>query len=751
MTVTVSAGDLSEFCFPEGSLGVMPTVERMHEGTSAHKKLQNIYKENESIKYEREVPLEITVTYGEVTLKIQGRADGIFTDKTNWFIHEIKSTYCAHHTIEKPLKRQHKAQMMIYAYIYAKELNIAEIKGRLSYFCLSDDQIVDFEYTFDYGALENAFNQMAEQYALFIKKQLDAQKALKETASHLKFPFPSFRKGQREGAKQIYSAIIKSKNLFLQAPTGTGKTVMALFPAIKHLKDEDARIFCLSAKNQTMSVTEQALKLMREQGLKIKTCTITAKAKCCFKEIQDCTPEGCEYSLDYYPKLHNALPEIMEIDDYSAENILMLAEKYKLCPYELSLELALLSSVIICDYNYLFDPVVYLKRFFDENGNYIFLIDEAHNLIERARDMFSLTLEQKRLREIKKLFAKDDPLYRSFGKILTELNKLIKHYAENGEADDISKLFYAIMNNGDAINKRSQVFKVPNDAVLFQKELVRLSTLWEYYNEEDFRLYFTSSALVLECIDPSKMLEESIKKGFSSIFYSATLSPYEFYKNSILPSSEAFGYMTEYPFPKENLTVLADYTVDTRYVNREKYYSIIAEKLDKYFSYTKGNVMVYFPSYNFMEEVRVFTKSDVLLQKSESDSETRKEFLDAFKPEGKIMGFAVMGSHFGEGIDIKNLDGIIIVGVALPKFNEARKHIEEHFQKKYQKGFEYAYVYPGINKVCQASGRLIRGESDKGFIILMDNRFRTYRELLPPHWNVKIISSDDDVKKHLID
>ncbi len=747
MNVTVSAGELSEFCFPEGSLGVMPSVDRMIEGSSAHKKLQNAYKENEAIKYQREVPLEILVEFGELTLKIQGRADGVFFDKKDWFIHEIKSTYCSHESIEKPLKLQHKAQMMIYAYIHAKSLSISQIKGRLSYFCLGDEQIVDLDYTFEIGALESAFYKMAEKYALFIKKQLKAQEDVTETAKALEFPFPGFRIGQHEGAAQIYSAILKNKNLFLQAPTGTGKTVMALFPAIKYLKDDNARIFCLSAKNQTMSVTQQALDLMRSKGLKIKSCTICAKAKCCFKDVQDCSPENCEYSLDYYPKLNNALSELLNEDNYSTENILKFAEKFKICPYELSLELALYSSVIICDYNYLFDPVVYLKRFFDIEGKYIFLIDEAHNLIERGRDMYSFILEQRKLREIKKLFNKDDKLYKSFGKILTELNKLIKHYAETNEVDSLEKLTFAILNNNEALNKRLQTALVPNDALLYQKELMRFNTLFEYYNPEDFRLYLTGSTLNLECIDPSKMLEESIRKSFSTILYSATLSPYEFYKNSILPEAEAFGYLTEYPFDKNNLTVLADYSVDTRYANREKYYGIIAQKLDKYFSYTSGNVMVYFPSYKFMEEVRSLSQNEILVQPSDSNAQSRQEFLDAFKVDGHIMGFAVMGSHFGEGIDIKNINGIIIVGVALPQFNDARRHIEEHFQQKYQKGFEYAYVYPGINKVCQASGRLIRNESDKGFIILMDNRFRTYKELLPPHWNVKIIKNDDDVRK----
>ncbi len=749
MLVQISAGDLSEFCFPQGSLGVMPSVDRMFEGTKAHKKLQNVYKEDESIKYKSEVPLEIVKEYNNFSLKIQGRADGIFFDKKDWYIHEIKSTYTSFKSIEQPLKLAHKAQMMIYAYIYAREQALDTIKCRLSYFCLEDEQIVNFEYTFDFSALKLFFDQMTDEYSALINQRLEAQKKLQTSASALSFPFDSFRLGQREGATQIYSAIVKNKNLFLQAPTGTGKTAMALFPAIKYLAQDDAKIFCLSAKNQTMTVTQQALDLMRKKGLKIKSCTISAKSKCCPMEVQDCSPESCPYSLDYYEKLHKALPVILEEDNYSSENIAFFAEKYQICPHELSLDLSMEANVIICDYNYLFDPVVYLRRFFDFDGRYVFLIDEAHNLIERGRDMYSFTIHQQDLREMKKLFAKEDKLFKSFSRILTHLNKAIKSYKETGKIDDIANLSFAILDNSEIINAVSMHKKIPVEAVFYQKDLLRFVTLLDYFSEEAFKLYATEKSIVLECIDPSEMLENSIKKSLSCVLYSATLTPYEFYKNSILPQSEAFGFLSPYPFDPDKLTVLADYSIDTRYSNREKYFDIIAEKLKKYKNAVSGNVLVYFPSYKFMNEVSSRMDMDILTQPQESDIREREEFLSRFNENSDIYAFAVMGSHFGEGIDIKNIKGIIIVGVALPQYNTARENIQEYFQKKYSKGFEYAYVYPGINKVCQASGRLIRNENDSGFIILMDGRFRKYKHLLPAHWNIKEIKNTADAEKIL--
>ena len=743
MIIQISAGELSEFCFPEGSLGVMPTLERMFEGTSAHKKLQNVYKEDESIKYEKEVPLEFIKDYGEFSLKIQGRADGIFFNKKDYFIHEIKSTYCAKDSLSAPLKRAHKAQMMIYAFIFAKNNDLSEIKGRLSYFCLSDDNIVDFEYSFPYEPLFEVVNEMLDDYASLIKEHLKSIKALKETAKTLDFPFENYRIGQKEGAKQIYSALKKNKNLFLQAPTGTGKTLMALFPTVKYLQDEDVRVFCLSAKNQTMSVTEQALNLMREKGLKIKSTVISAKAKCCLMEKQDCNPDYCPYARNYYKKVHDALPEILKEDNFNTESIKNFSQQYEVCPYELSLELSLFSSVIICDYNYLFDPVVYLKRFFDIKGNYVFLIDEAHNLIERTRDMYSFTIKQSDLREIKKLFEKENPLKKSFGKILTHLNKLIKKFEETSEItkDDLKDICYAIFSNGETVNKFLQNFVVPYEAVLYQKDLMRFVTIVEKINNDDFRIFADSHSLNVVCIDSSEFIEESIEKSNSAIFYSATLSPFEFYKNSMLPAKEVFGYSLPYPFNPDNLKVYADYSVNTRFTLREENYPVIAKKLDEYLTKTDGNVFVYFPSFKFMNEVYSFMETPAVLQQTDSDKEMRQEFLDNLNSDEKVCLMGVMGSHFGEGIDIKNIDGIIIVGLGLPQFNETRNHIQEHFEEKYKKGFEYAYVYPGINKVCQASGRLIRNESDKGFIILMDDRFRKYKNLLPPHWNITQIKN----------
>lgn len=737
LKAAVSAGDIAEFCFPEGSLGTMPSVDRMQRGTAAHRKLQNAYSENESIKYRREVPLEGNFESDRVVLTIQGRADGIFFDKTDWYIHEIKSTYCTADSVSAPLKAAHKAQMMVYACIFASQQGLETVKCRLSYFCLSDDSIVNFDYTFSSSALYEFVKKMADEYSELILRRHEHNVNLILSSSALEFPFSHFRPCQREGAVQVYSAIKKEKFLFLQAPTGAGKTMMALFPAVKSLAENSGRIFCLSAKNQTMALNETSLNLMREKGLKIKSCTVSAKSKCCLQDVQDCSPEKCPYSLDFYKKFHRALSEMLALDAYTPEVLKKFALKYEICPYELSLELSLECDVIICDYNYLFDPTVYLRRFFDVDGNYIFLIDEAHNLVERGRDMYSGSVRQKDLRDIKKQLSKENKLYGSFSRVLTEFNKLLK---KDLNKDALKGLLNSILSLSDAIMQPN----IPADVTAYIKELMRFTALFEYFSPENFCLYCDKSELILQCTDPAAMLENSLKKGSSAILYSATLSQYEFYKNCIMPEIESFGYRAEYPFNRDNLTVFADYSVDTRYSVREDFYEKIARNIKICRKNSKGNIFVFFPSYEFMHRVGEYCDF-VLFQPADSDLETREEFLNNFSESESAVAFGVLGSHFSEGLDIKNLRGIIIAGIGLPKFNRQRENIQHHYEEKFRRGFDYAYVYPGINKVCQASGRLIRSENDRGFIFLMDSRFRRYRHLLPEHWAISEVKSEDDI------
>ena len=728
----ISAGDLAEFCFPEGSLGTMPSLERMHIGSRAHKKLQNVYSENEKIKYQREVPLDITFVRENITLKVQGRADGIIFDKKNYCIHEIKSTFIHFDSIDSPIKKAHKAQMMIYAYIYALNNNLSTIKGKLSYFCLNNDEIVDFEYSFDFEPLKSAVEAMVEEYVKLLKIKKKSEDEFEKTKTPLPFPFDNFRVSQREGAAQVFSAIKNNKNLFIQAPTGSGKTIMTLYPAVKAC-EKAQKIVCLCAKNQTMRVNNDAINLMRKKGLTVKSLVITAKSKACLMENVDCNPDICPYALDFYPKFYFALEEILITDDFSAEKINEIAQKYRICPYELSLELSEFCNIIIADYNYLFDPCVYIKRLFDNAGKYVFLIDEAHNLVERGRDMYSSFISKKEIRKIKKDLDKKSKLYRRLTSLNTQINKFIK------QENELKDVVYASFSCLEAAEESAP----PASCALFMQELVRFNTIYSLLDDK-FKVFCDEDKVKIQCLDASNFLEENILKGNSAILYSATITPYEFYKSNILPTVESFGYSLPYPFDKQNLLVLADYGIDTRYEKREQYFKIIAQKIKACFEQAQNNIVVFFPSYAFLKSVCEICDFEVLIQEQQMTADEKAVFLEEFKNK-KICAFCVMGSHFSEGIDFYNLSGIIIVGVALPQFNIERENIKEYFDNQ-QKGFEYAYLYPGINKVCQASGRLIRKAEDKGFILLLDNRFKLYKYLLPTYWD---ITETKDIKQDL--
>lgn len=742
--VSVSAGDIAEYCFPEGSLGSMPSVERMQKGTAVHKKLQNAYQENEDISYRREVPLECSFETENAVISVHGRADGIFGDEKDWYIHEIKSTYCASASIETPLKSAHKAQMMIYACIFAKEKQLKDIKCRLTYYCISEDSTVNFDYTFSIDGLCDFTQQMAQRYSQLIYLRRKRREELVLSSVNLRFPFEEFRKGQRDGALQVYSAIKNRRYLFLQAPTGSGKTVTALFPAVKLLAEDEFKIFCLNAKNQTRSVNEQCLNLMREQGLKIRSCTVSARSKCCFTKEQNCSPDICPYSLDFYKKLPNCLAEMLNLYSFTPEVIAEYAKKYEVCPHELSIALSNECDVIICDYNYLFDPTVYLKNFFDTGGDYLFLVDEAHNLPDRGRDMYSIVIDPLELRQVKKKLQKGDALYKRFSRILTETNKLIK--TENPNTDSLDGLKSAIGLLNDSL--QSDTLALPSEIILYAKELLRFNTLTEYYNENDFRI-FSDGKLNLQCTDASKMIENSLNKGFSAIMYSATLSPYFFYKNCIMPESETFSYKCEYPFSPENLTVFADCTVDTRYSCRDDYYKKIAENIILCRKNTNGRLFCFFPSYEFMNRVSELCNF-ALTQPYASDQEARNAFLEEFLKNENSVAFCVMGSHFGEGTDIRGIKGIIVTGLGLPKYGTFCENIRNHFEKKYGSGFDYAYVYPGINKISQSAGRLIRTKDDSGFIFLMDSRIPRYFHLLPDYWNIKTVKKSEDITRILL-
>jgi len=761
---------LAEYCTAKGHLATSAGgTQRLSEGIAAHKKLQKQYMSKEDMQYQKEVSLTFDCIREHYILRLSGRADGIFiTDDEKTIVHEIKSTYIPCSLILEPQSLSHLAQMKIYAYIYAVQNNLSSIGMRLTYFSLEEEKEHSFCFEAGMEELTCEFEAFIEDYCLLADLCVQHKKELINSSEKLQFPFENYRSFQREAAAQVYTCVKEGNTLFLEAPTGTGKTIATLFPAIKALGNNLCeKIFYLAAKNQTLLVAADALELMRQNGLSIKSIVITAKEKSCMLKTVDCDAELCPYAADYFTKLHSALPEIGKNNNFNYSDIIAFAEKYQLCPYELSLSLAEICDVVICDYNYLFDPQAKLKRFFTLGGQYAFLIDEAHNLVERSREMFSATLTKEQILSMRALCRPMPKLFKALSKLNTAMNALAAQKDEpylilNEPPKEILHCVENILSKIEEYAFAGQ--PLPKDAVLGLKDLLRYVKISEQYSNEYYTTYCEGEkncfSIQLFCLQPSPFIRDALNKGNSAVLFSATLSPYCFYFSMLGGDESTYSYSLPSPFESENLLVCADYSIDTTYAARAASYAAIASRIYCACKTKKGNFMAYFPSFEFMNNVlahfyQLEFDGKVLVHSSGFNKTQREEFLDQFiiEQEATLIGFTVMGSHFGEGIDLvgEALIGVIIVGVGLPMVNFQRQLLKEYFDETLDSGFDYAYTYPGMNKVLQAGGRVIRTHTDKGFILLLDRRFsrEQYSALLPAHWHVNRVKNEHHLTEML--
>lgn len=532
-------------------------------------------------------------------------------------------------------------------------------------------------------------------------------------------------------------------------------------------EDKTSKIFYLTAKTITREVAQNTISLMRKKDLNLKAVTITAKEKICKMEEVNCNPEYCPYANGYFDRINNSLKDILlKYNDYSKENIEKISEEYMLCPFELSLDLTNLSDVIICDYNYVFDPRVYLKRFFDtKTTDYTFLIDEAHNLVDRAREMYSATLNEEKFVKVKKLISKKD-------KRITRVIKEIQSYFED-KLEDLTTL-----DENDLVESEAplELCEILSSFIKFvdeylartneeNEELMDLYfdvysflSISDFYDKNYTTIYtktFNGMTIKIYCVNPQKVIEEKMKKAKSNIIFSATLIPMDYFMKMYSYDEEDFIINLKSPFDVKNRLLIIGDNVATTYNKRFETSCDIASYIANCVQAKKGNYMVFFPSYKYMELVFEKMKENypdinTSIQESNMSEEEKEEFLSMFDEDNKEthVGFCVLGGHFSEGIDLTNdkLIGVIIVGVGMPQIGIERDIIKDHM-KDSNKGFDYAYVYPGMIKVLQAAGRCIRTDDDKGVILLLDNRYsqRRYQSLFPYEWdpNFRVRKSDD--------
>lgn len=756
--IRISVRNLVEFIFRSGDIdnriGKGAQKEAMQEGSRMHRKIQG----RMGMEYRAEVPLKLEVPQEQYVLALEGRADGIITNADGVTVDEIKCMYTDVARFEEPIF-VHKAQAMSYAYIYALQNGLDQISVQLTYCDLDTEEICRFEEAFSFFWLERWFQDMMEAYRKWTDFQFAWRKIRQTSIQTLEFPFP-YREGQYKLVGDVYRTIHRKKILFIQAPTGTGKTISTLFPAIRAVGENlGDKIFYLTAKTITRTVAKNTCDLLKAKGYRGKVIVLTAKEKMCPCEEMDCNPSNCLRAKGHYDRVNDAVYDLITTEeDFTRERMLAQAEKYQVCPFEMSLDASLYADIIICDYNYVFDPNVYLKRFFseEEKGDYIFLVDEAHNLVERGREMYSAVLVKEEILTVKKLVRGKD---RKLEAALEKCNRQMLEWKRECETytiyESIGAFAFSLMRLMSLLDiflqsrgempERKEVTEFYLNLRHFMNMFERVDENYVLYSDFDETDRF---CLHLYCVNPSVNLQECLERGKSTIFFSATLLPVNYYKNLLSSKKDNYAVYADSAFREEQRLLFIGRDVSSLYTRRTLgEFHRIALYIQQVLRAKKGNYLIFFPSYRFMEDVyEQFLavneqEADCMMQSGNMNEADREEFIQEFSnPRGKsLAAFCVLGGIFSEGIDLKEdlLIGVLIVGTGLPQICNQREILKEYYQEENGQGFDYAYQYPGMNKVLQAAGRVIRTASDRGIIGLLDERFlrSDYRQLFPREWS----------------
>lgn len=771
----ISVRNLVEFIFREGDIdnrrGKLPNADAMMEGSRLHRKIQ----QSMGPGYQAEVPLKYTVENDLYELTIDGRADGIFTNDDGLVvIDEIKGIYKNLDHLEQPIY-VHQAQALVYAYIFALQNELEKIAVQMTYVNLDIETMKYFQQEFTFAELTEWFTHLVESYQKWADFQCQWKKKRQASIQGLEFPF-EYRKGQKQLVSDVYRTIHRRKNLFIQAPTGVGKTISTIFPAVKAVGENlGDRIFYLTAKTITATVAKETFALLRDKGYVAKTIQLTAKEKLCPCEEMECNPVNCPYAKGHFDRVNDAVYELLQDSDmFTREEILAQAEKHQVCPFEMSLDVATWVDNIICDYNYVFDPNVYLKRFFQEGikGDYIFLIDEAHNLVERSREMYSASLCKEDFLAVKRIMK---PYSKKIERLLERCNKVLLEYKRECETyvlhEHIGNFSFSLMNLASELDEflqspmefsgKKEVLDLYFDIRNFLRVEEDLDEKYQIYSEiqED-----GSFVLKLFCVDPSTKLQQCIDKGNATIFFSATLLPIQYYKSLLSTDPDNYAIYAETTFTEDQRLLLFGNDVSTKYTRRNvSEFKRMADYIRKVVHCKKGNYMAFFPSYKLMQQVyEAFMELDgglakSICQESGMKEEAREAFLQSFEEEydTSFVAFCVMGGIFSEGIDLTNdkLIGAIVVGTGLPQISNEREILKNYYDHVSGEGFDYAFRFPGINKVLQAAGRVIRTTEDRGIILLLDERFlqSDYQGLYPREWAKREICNVSNVEERVLD
>ena len=752
-TIRISVRNLVEFVMRGGDIDNRRTSsaekDAMQAGSRMHRKIQK----RQGADYHAEVSMKHRVEQEDYQILVEGRADGIIEAVSGVTIDEIKCVYMDIRQLEEPLP-VHLAQALCYGYMYCCDHeNVNTITIQITYCNLETEEIRRLKQDKTREELETWFQGLIHEYLKWAEYLYRHTLRRDESLRELEFPY-KYRAGQKELAVSVYRALARKRNLFIQAPTGIGKTLSVVYPSLKSMGNGNGeKLFYLTAKTITRSVAENCFFLLRERGMLFTTVTITAKEKLCPLEKTECNPDVCPYAKGHFDRVNDAVFDILhEQQGITRKIILDYAEKYQVCPFEFCLDISSWADGIICDYNYVFDPNARLKRYFADGnqGDYLFLIDEAHNLVSRAREMFSACLVKEDILLVKKIIkGRSRKLERELERCNRNLLELKRESAEYRVL--LASNLLGVMGEFDSFLEEEKEFPERELVLQFYFDLRHFLNMYDGLDDH-YRIYTElgedgNFRLYLFCIDPSRCLNACLEKGIAGIFFSATMIPVMYYKKLLSGNPEDFAVYANSPFDREKRLILVAKDVSSRYTRRNKAeFGKVADYIMMLAQSHVGNYMVFFPSYRYMEVVEQILDERYdgsfrwQMQTKRMTEEEREEFLALFeeKREQSFVGLCVLGGIFSEGIDLKaeRLEGTIIVGTGLPMVCSEQEILMQYFADQGENGYDYAYQYPGMNKVLQAAGRVIRTAQDRGVILLLDDRFLRpeIQDLFPREW-----------------
>ncbi len=756
-TVILPVRRLAEFLLRGGSIdNRFGGVDSATEGSRIHRWLQKQGGKD----YRSEVWLTLDRERGGINYRLEGRADGI-VDEALPVIDEIKTLKIPLDRVDENFNRAHWGQAQCYAAMYSLLHNEGHVAVQLTYVRRDADspagigEIKRFRREFSRDELIAFLDGLLEEYGEWARRQLEWAEKRDASIRALSFPYGAYRPGQREMAAAVYRTIAASGRLFSQAPTGIGKTVSTLFPAVKAVGEGLVdRLFYLTAKTITRQAAEQALERMETNGLRFKSVTLTAQDKICFLgERRECQPETCPYANGHYDRVNEALRALLDSADRLTRPVVeRCAREHRVCPFELALDAALWCDGIIGDYNYAFDPQVYLRRFFQEvTERYVFLVDEAHNLVDRAREMYSAGLNRSDFTRAVKRLPPRDPVK----KPLRAVGNFLRDRMEEGQEvrteekalEELNHLLEkAVEQLGTWLESHPEADGETTDLFFSVTRYLKIAEIYDDCYVTMLSRKGSEISLRQLCLDPSRALDGCMKRARASILFSATLTPLSYFAAVLGGDDNTRTQALPSPYDPKHLDLVILDRISTRYRHREDSLGEVCEAIARTVRARRGNYLVYFPSYTYMQSVagrfqEEYPDISLSLQTSHMEEEEREAFLEQFDAgrDQTLVGFCVLGGIYAEGIDLQGgrLIGTVVVGVGLPQISPELNLLREYFDRQGQPGYDFAYTFPGMNKVLQAVGRVIRGEEDRGVAVLIDDRFTSpgYRRLYPAHWS----------------